>query len=39
MIELFVNIEGYEGLDLISNLGRVKSLGNEASRKEKILSK
>lgn len=31
------DIEGYEGLYQISNLGRVKSLGNTMLRKEKIL--
>ena len=30
-------VEGFEGLYAVSNLGRVKSLGNDKSRKEKIL--
>ena len=30
-------IKGYEGLYAVSSLGRVKSLGNDKSRKEKIL--
>lgn len=39
MIEIFKDIEGYEGLYQISNLGSVKSLGNGNSNnsKEKIL--
>lgn len=36
-MEIWKDIEGYEGLYQVSNEGRVKSLGNEASRKEKIL--
>lgn len=35
--EIWKNIDGYEGLYQISNLGRVKSLGNEKNRKERIL--
>lgn len=35
-MEIWKDIEGYEGLYQVSNYGRVKSLGNEASRKEKI---
>lgn len=31
-------IEGYEGLYEVSNLGEVKSLGNNKKRKEKLLS-
>ena len=37
MEEIFKDIEGYEGRYQVSNLGRVKSLGNDKSRKEKIL--
>ena len=37
MKEIFKNIKGYENLYQISNLGRVKSLGNTKKRKEKIL--
>lgn len=37
MDEIWKDIIGYEGLYQISNLGRVKSLGNNKSRKEKIL--
>lgn len=37
MIEEWKDIEGYEGLYQVSNLGRVKSLGNDKSRREKIL--
>lgn len=37
MKEVFKDIAGYEGLYQVSNLGRVKSLGNDKSRKEKIL--
>lgn len=36
-MEEWKNIEGYDGLYKVSNLGRVKSLGNEKTRKEKIL--
>lgn len=35
--EIFKDIEGYENLYQISNHGRVKSLGNDKTRKEKIL--
>lgn len=38
MEEMWKNIKGYEGLYQISNLGRVKSLGNNKTRKEKIRS-
>lgn len=37
MIEIWKDIKGYEGLYQVSNLGRVKSLGNNKRRKEKIL--
>lgn len=37
MIEIFKDIEGYEGLYQISNYGSVKSLGNGKTRKEKVL--
>lgn len=37
MKEIWEDIKGYEGLYQISNLGRVKSLGNNKMRKEKIL--
>lgn len=36
-VEIWKDIEGYEGLYQVSNLGRVKSLGNNKTRKEKIL--
>lgn len=35
--EIWKPVKGYEGLYEISNFGRVKSLGNDKSRKEKIL--
>lgn len=35
--EVWQDIEGYKGLYQVSNLGRVKSLGNNRNRKEKIL--
>ena len=35
--EIWKDIEGYEGLYQVSNMGRVKSLGNNKTRKEKIL--
>ena len=35
--EKWKSVEGFEGLYEISNLGRVKSLGNNKSRKERIL--
>lgn len=37
MTEIWKSVEGYEGLYEVSNFGRVKSLGNEKTRKEKIL--
>jgi hypothetical protein len=37
-MEEFRDIPGYEGLYQVSNLGRVKSLGNNQKRKEKILN-
>lgn len=37
MKEIWKDIKGYEGLYQISNLGRVKSLGNEYRKKEKYL--
>ena len=37
IIEQWRPIEGYEGLYQVSNLGRVRSLGNDKKRKEKIL--
>jgi hypothetical protein len=36
-MEEFRDIPGYEGLYQVSNLGNVKSLGNDRTRKEKIL--
>lgn len=36
-MENFIDILGYDGLYQISNLGNVKSLGNNKIRKEKIL--
>ncbi len=36
-MEIWRDIEGYAGLYQVSNLGRVKSLGNSKTRKEKIL--
>lgn len=35
--EVWLDIEGYEGLYQVSNKGRVKSLGNNKTRKDKIL--
>ena len=35
--EIWCEVKGYEGLYQVSNKGRVKSLGNDKSRKEKIL--
>ena len=35
--EIWKDVVGYEGLYQVSNLGRVKSLGNEKQRIEKIL--
>lgn len=37
MKEIWNNIIGFEGLYQVSNLGRVKSLGNNKSKKERIL--
>ena len=37
IIEQWKPIDGFEGFYAVSNLGRVKSLGNDKSRKEKIL--
>lgn len=37
MIEVWKDIDGYEGLYQVSTLGNVKSLGNNKTRKEKIL--
>ena len=37
MEEIWKEIVGYDGLYQISNLGRVKSLGNNKTKKEKIL--
>ena len=37
MIEIFKDVKGYEGLYQISNVGNVKSLGNDKTKKEKIL--
>ena len=37
MQEIWKDIAGYENLYQVSNLGRVKSLGNDRTRKEKIL--
>ena len=36
-MEIWKDIEGYEGSYQVSNLGRVKSLGNNKNKKEKIL--
>ena len=38
IIEEWRPVVGYEGLYEVSNLGRIKSLGNDKTRKEKILS-
>ena len=38
MEEVWCDIKGFEGKYQVSNMGRVKSLGNDKSRKEKILS-
>jgi hypothetical protein len=35
--EIWKDVPGYEGLYQVSDLGRVKSLGNNATKKEKIL--
>ncbi len=35
--EIWKDVPGYEGLYQSSNLGRIKSLGNDKSKKEKIL--
>ena len=37
MKEEYKDIEGYEGLYQVSNLGNIKSLGNDKARKDKIL--
>lgn len=37
MEEIWKNIQGYEGKYQVSNFGRIKSLGNNKTRKEKIL--
>lgn len=37
MIEIFKDIKDYEGLYQVSNVGNVKSLGNDKTKKEKIL--
>lgn len=37
MEEIYKDIEGYEGLYQISNLGNVKSLKNNKTKKEKVL--
>lgn len=37
MIEIWKDIEGYNGIYQISNLGRVKSLGNTKNKKDKII--
>ena len=39
IMEIYKNIENYEGLYQISNLGNVKSLNNSKFKKEKILKK
>lgn len=39
MIEVWKDIEGYEGMYQVSNLGRVKSLGNRSNHKDEILLK
>ena len=36
-MEIYKDIQGYEGLYKISNKGNVKSLGNDRTRKERIL--
>ena len=38
IMEIWKDIKGYEGLYQVSNMGRIKSLGNDKTRKEKILS-
>ena len=35
--EIWKDVKGYEGLYMVSNLGNVKSLGNNKKRKEKML--
>lgn len=37
MTEIFKDVLNYEGLYQVSNLGRIKSLGNDKNKKEKIL--
>lgn len=39
MNEIWKDVVGYEGIYQISNFGNVKSLGNDKSKKEKILKK
>lgn len=39
MIEIWKDIEGYENSYQISNLGRVKSLGNKSNHKKEIILK
>ena len=36
-MEIWKDVKGYEGLYQVSNLGRIKSLGNLQNRKEKLL--
>lgn len=36
-MEIYKEIEGYEGIYQVSNYGNVKSLGNDKTRKEKVL--
>ena len=36
--EIWKDVVGYEGLYMVSNLGRIKSLGNDRTRKDKILN-
>lgn len=37
-MEIWKDIKGFEGLYQVSNLGRVKRLGNNATRKERVLN-
>lgn len=39
MIEVWKDIEGYEGIYMVSNLGRVKSLGNKSNHKTDVILK